>query len=110
MFASLAVSVPSCELSHLARTHSSLPFLLPLLNLALSCVTRAPAIGVGKSVLAAALARDDRVRMRFKDGIHWVPCPDEPNGSGGATEHGLRALQVLRLNVCCVSHEVCFCY
>ena len=28
--------------------------------------------GVGKSVLAAAVARDERVRRRFSDGVHWL--------------------------------------
>jgi hypothetical protein len=39
---------------------------------------RAPAVGlhgqggIGKSVLAAALTRDPRIRRRFPDGVHWI--------------------------------------
>jgi hypothetical protein len=28
--------------------------------------------GIGKSVLAVALARDEGIRRRFPDGVHWV--------------------------------------
>ncbi len=28
--------------------------------------------GIGKTVLAAALARDDRLRTHFDDGVHWI--------------------------------------
>jgi len=34
--------------------------------------------GIGKSVLAAAMARDTRVRHLFPDGIFWVPLGQEP--------------------------------
>jgi WD40 repeat protein len=33
--------------------------------------------GVGKSVLAAALARDPDVRRRFPDGVHWVDVGEQ---------------------------------
>ena len=29
--------------------------------------------GIGKSVMAAALGRDEHIRRRFPDGIFWVP-------------------------------------
>ncbi|RME95533.1 MAG: hypothetical protein D6773_18300, partial [Alphaproteobacteria bacterium] len=35
--------------------------------------------GVGKTVLAAALARDCEVRRSFPDGIYWVELNKEPN-------------------------------
>jgi WD40 repeat protein len=35
--------------------------------------------GIGKSVLAAALARDQNVRRAFPDGIIWIPFGQEPN-------------------------------
>lgn len=34
--------------------------------------------GIGKSVLAAALARDEEVRRAFPDGIYWVTLGQEP--------------------------------
>src|SRR5664280_789292 len=33
--------------------------------------------GIGKSVLAAALARDERVRTHFPDGVFWVPVGEQ---------------------------------
>lgn len=35
--------------------------------------------GIGKSVLAAAVARDRKVREAFPDGIYWIPLGTEPN-------------------------------
>ncbi|MBT9310638.1 NB-ARC domain-containing protein [Leptothoe kymatousa] len=35
--------------------------------------------GIGKSVLAAALARDSAVRQAFADGVYWVSLGQEPN-------------------------------
>ncbi|RMF29395.1 MAG: hypothetical protein D6759_13920, partial [Chloroflexi bacterium] len=35
--------------------------------------------GIGKSVLAAALARDPDVRAAFPDGVVWLPLGREPN-------------------------------
>ncbi|MCL4301570.1 MAG: hypothetical protein KJ077_38070 [Anaerolineae bacterium] len=35
--------------------------------------------GIGKSVLAAALARDDEVRQAFPDGIFWLTLGQEPS-------------------------------
>jgi hypothetical protein len=35
--------------------------------------------GIGKSVLAAALARDDRIRDRFPEGVYWVTVGEQPN-------------------------------
>jgi len=35
--------------------------------------------GIGKSVLAAALARDPQVRAAFPDGVVWLPLGREPN-------------------------------
>ena len=35
--------------------------------------------GIGKSVLAAALATDDRVRRRFPDGVYWVTVGERPD-------------------------------
>ena len=35
--------------------------------------------GIGKSVLAAALATDDRVRLRFPDGVYWVTVGERPD-------------------------------
>jgi NB-ARC domain len=35
--------------------------------------------GVGKSVLAAAVARDKKVRQTSLDGIHWVTIGQNPN-------------------------------
>ncbi len=35
--------------------------------------------GIGKSVLAAALARDPQVQAAFPDGIVWLPIGREPN-------------------------------
>ncbi|HYN38981.1 MAG TPA: NB-ARC domain-containing protein, partial [Rhodospirillales bacterium] len=35
--------------------------------------------GIGKSVLAAALARDDEVRNAFPAGVFWVPLGQTPN-------------------------------
>ncbi|NEQ50352.1 MAG: hypothetical protein F6K11_09505, partial [Leptolyngbya sp. SIO3F4] len=35
--------------------------------------------GIGKSVLAAAIARDDDVRQAFPDGVFWVSLGQEPN-------------------------------
>jgi hypothetical protein len=35
--------------------------------------------GIGKSVLAAALARDREVRRAFPDGVVWVTLGQEPN-------------------------------
>jgi len=35
--------------------------------------------GIGKSVLAAALARDHEVRRAFPDGIIWVPLGQQPS-------------------------------
>jgi WD40 repeat protein len=35
--------------------------------------------GVGKSVLASALAHDDEVRLAFPDGIYWVTVGDRPD-------------------------------
>lgn len=35
--------------------------------------------GIGKSVLAAAVARDDQVRRRFSDGVYWVTVGERPD-------------------------------
>jgi WD40 repeat protein len=35
--------------------------------------------GIGKSVLAAALARDEEVRRAFPDGVHWVTLGQTPD-------------------------------
>jgi hypothetical protein len=35
--------------------------------------------GIGKSVLASALARDTEIRQRFPDGIIWVPLGQTPD-------------------------------
>ena len=35
--------------------------------------------GIGKSVLAAAVARDEDVRQAFPDGVFWVALGQEPN-------------------------------
>lgn len=35
--------------------------------------------GIGKSVLAAALARDSKVRQTFCDGVYWVTIGQNPN-------------------------------
>ncbi|MEM9485001.1 MAG: NB-ARC domain-containing protein, partial [Cyanobacteria bacterium P01_F01_bin.116] len=35
--------------------------------------------GIGKSVLAAAIARDVAVRQAFPDGVYWVSLGQEPN-------------------------------
>ena len=35
--------------------------------------------GIGKSVLAAAIARDEAVRQAFPDGVFWVSLGQEPN-------------------------------
>ncbi|HEU4561293.1 MAG TPA: NB-ARC domain-containing protein [Longimicrobium sp.] len=35
--------------------------------------------GIGKSVLAAALARDEQVRLAFPDGVFWVTVGDAPD-------------------------------
>jgi hypothetical protein len=35
--------------------------------------------GIGKSVLAAAVAADDRVRRRFPDGVYWVTVGEQPD-------------------------------
>ncbi|HEU4560625.1 MAG TPA: NB-ARC domain-containing protein [Longimicrobium sp.] len=35
--------------------------------------------GIGKSVLAAALARDDKVRRAFPDGVYWVGLGQSPD-------------------------------
>lgn len=35
--------------------------------------------GIGKSVLAAAIARDESVRQAFPDGVYWVSLGQEPN-------------------------------
>ncbi|MEO1507944.1 MAG: NB-ARC domain-containing protein, partial [Cyanobacteria bacterium J06633_23] len=35
--------------------------------------------GIGKSVLAAAIARDEAVRQAFADGVFWVSLGQEPN-------------------------------
>ena len=35
--------------------------------------------GIGKSVLAAALATDDRVRRRFPGGVYWVTVGERPD-------------------------------
>lgn len=35
--------------------------------------------GIGKSVLAAAIARDERVQKAFSDGIFWVSMGQTPN-------------------------------
>ena len=35
--------------------------------------------GIGKSVLATALASDDRVRRRFPDGVYWVTVGERPD-------------------------------
>ena len=35
--------------------------------------------GIGKSVLAAAIARDEDVRQAFPDGVFWVALGQEPN-------------------------------
>jgi hypothetical protein len=35
--------------------------------------------GIGKSVLAAALARDSEVRQTFPDGIYWLTIGQKPN-------------------------------
>ena len=35
--------------------------------------------GIGKSVLAAALARDDRIRARFPEGVYWVTVGERPD-------------------------------
>ena len=35
--------------------------------------------GIGKSVLAAALATDDRIRRRFPDGVYWVTVGERPD-------------------------------
>jgi hypothetical protein len=35
--------------------------------------------GIGKSVLANSLARDQEVRRAFPDGIFWIPIGQEPN-------------------------------
>lgn len=34
--------------------------------------------GIGKSVLAAALAHDDEIRAAFPDGVIWVPLGQKP--------------------------------
>jgi WD40 repeat protein/transcriptional regulator with XRE-family HTH domain len=34
--------------------------------------------GIGKSVLAAAVARDDQVRAAFRDGVHWLTLGQAP--------------------------------
>ena len=35
--------------------------------------------GIGKSVLAAALARDDQVLQAFPDGVIWISLGQQPN-------------------------------
>jgi len=35
--------------------------------------------GIGKSVLAAALARDEGIRCRFPDGVYWVRVGERPD-------------------------------
>ncbi len=35
--------------------------------------------GIGKSVLAAAVARDDEVRRAFADGVYWLTFGQQPN-------------------------------
>jgi NB-ARC domain/TIR domain len=35
--------------------------------------------GIGKTVLAAALARDSEVRLAFPDGIYWITIGQKPN-------------------------------
>lgn len=35
--------------------------------------------GIGKSVLAATLARDERIRNRFPDGVYWVTVGERAN-------------------------------
>ena len=35
--------------------------------------------GIGKSVLAAALARDEGMRRRFPDGVFWVTVGERPD-------------------------------
>ena len=35
--------------------------------------------GIGKSVLAAAVARDDRIRRRFPDGVYWITVGEHPD-------------------------------
>jgi WD40 repeat protein len=35
--------------------------------------------GIGKSVLAAALANDDRIGRRFPDGVYWVTVGERPD-------------------------------
>ena len=35
--------------------------------------------GIGKSVMAAALVRDEEIRAAFRDGIYWVALGQEPN-------------------------------
>src|SRR5208282_4769151 len=35
--------------------------------------------GIGKTVLAAALARDSEVRLAFPDGIYWLTIGQKPN-------------------------------
>ena len=34
--------------------------------------------GIGKSVLIAALGRNEHIRNRFPDGIHWVTVGEQP--------------------------------
>ena len=38
--------------------------------------------GVGKSVLAAAVARLDDVRREFPDGVYWLTVGQDPVGAG----------------------------
>ncbi len=35
--------------------------------------------GIGKSVLAAAVARDDQIRSTFSDGVFWITIGQQPN-------------------------------
>ena len=35
--------------------------------------------GIGKTVLAAALAQDSEVRQAFPDGIYWLTIGQKPN-------------------------------
>lgn len=35
--------------------------------------------GIGKSVLATAVANDDRIRRRFPDGVYWVTVGERPD-------------------------------